>query len=112
MILALLVTLSIWDARTCWIPLFLNIPLLFVVTGDALFRKSWLYILPEAVVGFLFFFLVRKMTRNGIGLGDAILSASMAVLLGIRHWLWAVSVGCLLALLYAIIMIIGKQDKS
>jgi len=88
-----------FDIKSLFIPLYLNIPLLLLsLLYSFLLKIPAIFIFLNPAIGFLFIFFIHIITKKGIGLGDAILSASIAAILGINYWLLAMTTASLMAL--------------
>ena len=67
----------------------------------------------SGAAGFLFIFVLWFFSRGKIGLGDAKLSAFMAVVLGFIGWITAIFFASLTGLIFGLILIkLGKIDKK
>ena len=100
-ILLQLIAISLFDIKQQHIPLYLNLSLLMcALLYSYLQETEILNLFISTATGFLFFFTIRLITKKGLGLGDAILSAAIAVMLGIQLWLFAMTTASLLALIY------------
>ncbi len=108
----ILLMISVIDYLTYKIPLVLNILLLSIVISEKVMMKSnEFFIILNVLTGFLFFIVIHILTSGNLGLGDAILSASIAVLHGIRIWLIILLSASVIALVYmAILYLIFKKE--
>lgn len=66
----------------------------------------------ELVLGFGVFWLIRRVTKGQIGLGDAKYSAFIAVAAGLSAWLVSLFIASVIGLLCAVVLIvIFKVDR-
>lgn len=98
-----------------------RIPDRLTVSGTAVFvalkllwrEESCLQLATEIGVGFSVFWLLWKLTRGQIGLGDAKLSAFIAVTAGLPGWFAALFAASLLGLLGAgLLVCVFKADRK
>ena len=108
------IPLSIGDIKTQRVPLALTIPAL----GSALLYQvgfnthSLIEIIPVLVsglAGFFIFFFLHLFTKGGVGLGDGLISAFLAVLLGFLGWITALLTASLSALLILLSLLFQKK---
>lgn len=98
-----------------------KIPDVFTITGvvvmlilKTLVEKQAIYLsLVLLISGFIPFFLIWFFTKGKLGLGDAKLSAFLALALGIRAWFLMLFLSSIVAILFAVIMLVCKRiDKK
>lgn len=109
---ALVVAIS--DGRRFRIPYRYLLPTAAVLTLVALLDSlvepaaaGWspiLTLLVAGVVGGASFFLVRRLTRGALGLGDVAYSVVLAMGLGLLHWYLAVLVACGAAVAFGLLV--------
>ncbi|MBI9104764.1 MAG: prepilin peptidase [Spirochaetales bacterium] len=109
--------ISYFDLRQKRLPLPLTLSALsasiiyrFVQYSD--FREFALYIMAGAA-GFLFVFAIRIITKGGIGLGDALVSAFLGIILGLKSLLPAILLAAVLALVISLLLLgLKKIDRA
>jgi leader peptidase (prepilin peptidase)/N-methyltransferase len=75
-------------------------------------RAAPIYMLViSTAVGFIFIFLLFFFSKGMIGLGDAKLSALLALVLGLPGWIYAIAIGSAAGILFSLIMMIRKEMK-
>lgn len=128
-------TMKTWLIEIDWIDFFLFLIVLFPIVvndikeriipnkciyfGIGLFfikrvveRVTPIYMLIISIaVGFTFIFLLYYFSKGKIGLGDAKLSALLALALGLPGWIYAIVIGSLAGILFSLIMMIRKRMK-
>jgi leader peptidase (prepilin peptidase)/N-methyltransferase len=90
-----------------------RIPDLFVLPGIGIFlvkriaekRLPISMIFITAAAGFVFIFLLSILSKGKIGVGDAKLSALVALALGLKGWMAAVFIASFTGVLFALVMI-------
>lgn len=90
-----------------------RIPDLFVLPGIGIFlvkriaeKQLPIYmIFITAAAGFGFIFLLSILSKGKIGVGDAKLSALIALALGLDHWMGAIFISSFTGVLFALVMI-------
>lgn len=114
-ILAVFVFLSLfiilYDIKSYRIPDFLTIP---GITSVIILRLAFgidkvLYYLMACVCGYLFFALIRIITKGKLGLGDAKYSAFIGIVFGLIEWYIAVVIATFLSAGYICFLLIKKQ---
>jgi prepilin signal peptidase PulO-like enzyme (type II secretory pathway) len=106
-ILCLLAGISYLDIRFMRIPLPLNLGFFALSLAYSYMSGFGLPALFYAFAGFLFIVVIRRLTANGIGLADAILSGSVALLLGPMKWMLCLLSASVLGLILFILL--GKK---
>ena len=114
-LLLLIIPITIIDIKTKRIPDLLTysgIALIFLI--ELIINKQSFYSLYVLLfTGFVPFFLIWYFTKGKMGLGDAKLSALLALTLGIRGWLLMLFISSSAAVLFAVIMLVlRKIDKK
>ena len=76
-------------------------------------KENIFLLLLNGAIGFVFIFILWFFSRGKIGLGDAKLSAFMAVVLGFMGWITAIFLASLTGLIFGLVLIkIGRIDKK
>ena len=107
-----MIALFMIDVQTYLLPDSLTLPLLWL----GLLLNSQTVFVPlinavyGAVLGYALFWLVSGLYRalrkqEGLGLGDAKLTAAIGACVGVMHVSWVIAAGAVLALLFAIIQL-------
>ena len=107
-ILALIfIPIVIFDLREKRIPDFIVLPGIgiFLVKRIAEKRLPISMIFITAAAGFVFIFLLSILSKGKIGVGDAKLSALVALALGLKGWMAAVFIASFTGVLFALVMI-------
>lgn len=115
---SLLIVITVIDERTQEIPIQLNIGIAILgvlrIVVDLVFHQGqWL----EFVIGFftvstLFFLIVLVTKGRGMGMGDVKLMAAAGLLLGWKHILLAMMLGCILgSVIHIIRMNVDKKKE-
>lgn len=115
---SLLIVITVIDERTQEIPIQLNIGIVILgvlrIVVDLVFHQGqWL----EFVIGFftvstLFFLIVLVTKGRGMGMGDVKLMAAAGLLLGWKHILLAMMLGCILgSVIHIIRMNVDKKKE-
>lgn len=116
-----LLSVMIIDWKTTLIPNKLVIALLGIGTlllaiEFILYRSTALQALLLSTVGLLFclvlFYLLSRLTKNGISMGDVKLIAAMGWVLGISTTLFVVLIAMLLCTIVAIFLLLGKKKNK
>jgi leader peptidase (prepilin peptidase)/N-methyltransferase len=95
------------DIRDKKIPDVFVIPAIVIFTLKRIFERNSLIplIFLQGLVGFTFFFILYLIFKGKIGLGDAKLSALLAIVLGLKGWLIALILASISGLIYGLIKI-------
>ncbi len=118
---SILIVLAVIDERTKEIPIGLNIAIgilglarvIFVLTGLASKSGPWYeYVIGAFVVSGLFLLIVVITKGRGMGGGDVKLMAAAGLLLGWKHIILAMIIGCVLgSVIHIIRMSIDKKKE-
>lgn len=121
-VLLFLLSAAVFDYRTHLIPNFLVIAMLLsgvvILGGEFLldqsqFATAMLFAAGGVVVCFPVFYLLSRLTRNGLGMGDVKLISAMAWLLGLEVTLFCVLFGLILCALTSIsLMLMKKKSRT
>ncbi len=113
--LLIAVPIAVIDLREFRIPDFLTLGGAAVFAALKIFWDGvpvWL-VAAEAAAGFGVFWLIHVVTKGKMGLGDAKLSAMIAVACGFFFWLIALTVASVVGLAAALILIAsGRKTRS
>ena len=102
--------LSILDIKTQKIPrLYSYIFIGFSLLGGIFVTSSPLSTIIAGFLGFGLFFLVRKITKNKLGLADCFFSSGIGFFFGFRIWIAISFLACGTALIKFIQFFIAKQ---
>lgn len=102
--------LSILDIKTQKIPrLYSYIFVGFSILGGFFVTRSPLSTIIAGFLGFGLFFLVRKITKNKLGLADCFFSSGIGFFFGFEVWLAISIVACVVAFIKFIHFLIAKQ---
>lgn len=102
--------LSILDIKTQKIPrLYSYIFVGFSILGGFFVTRSPLSTIIAGFLGFGLFFLVRKITKNKLGLADCFFSSGIGFFFGFEVWLAISIVACVVAFIKFIQFLIAKQ---
>lgn len=102
--------LSILDIKTQKIPrLYSYIFVGFSILGGFFVTRSPLSTIITGFLGFGLFFLVRKITKNKLGLADCFFSSGIGFFFGFRIWIAISFLACVTALIKFIQFFIAKQ---
>jgi len=106
----------VFDVREYRIPDILSLGGLLVLSGLQLaFAQATLgEIAVECCLGYGSFWLIHRLTRGGMGLGDAKFSALIAVAVGVLPWLVALLAASLAGLAFAgfRIFVLGRDRRA
>lgn len=110
-LLAVTIPVSAIDIKKQKIPDIIIYPaiILFIIFRIWIYHDSLLAVLILPLAGFIPFFLIWYFTKGKMGLGDAKLSAFLALVLGMEGWFIMVFVSSLCALIFAGIMLWAKK---
>ena len=101
---------SYLDIKTQKIPrLFSYLFLGFCILGGFFVTSSPINTIFTGFLGFGLFFLVRKITKNKLGLADCFFSSGIGFFFGFRIWIAISLLGCVTALIKFIQFFIAKQ---
>ncbi|MCF6335090.1 MAG: prepilin peptidase [Spirochaetales bacterium] len=108
------IPLIVIDIHKKIIPLFLSIPSIILITAvQFYFNTSLLIITIELFFGFFLFYIIRILTKKGLGLGDAWISALIAVAVGIQGWMVVILIAALSGLVFSLqILHLNFRDKT
>ena len=112
---SVMIVISVIDERTQEINLGLNIFIgLLGIARVALDYRQWLYfVIGMFAVSLLFLVIVIASKERAMGLGDVYLMAGAGLLLGWKHILLAMVLGCTLgAIIHIIRMKVSKKGKQ
>lgn len=102
--------LSILDIKTQKIPrLYSYIFVGFSILGGFFVTRSPLSTIIAGFLGFGLFYLVRKITKNKLGLADCFFSSGIGFFFGFEVWLAISIVACVVAFIKFIQFLIAKQ---
>lgn len=102
--------LSILDIKTQKIPrLYSYIFVGFSILGGFFVTRSPLSTIIAGFLGFGLFYLVRKITKNKLGLADCFFSSGIGFFFGFEIWLAISIVACVVAFIKFIQFLIAKQ---
>lgn len=102
--------LSILDIKTQKIPrLYSYIFVGFSILGGFFVTRFPLSTIIAGFFGFGLFFLVRKITKNKLGLADCFFSSGIGFFFGFEIWLAISIVACVVAFIKFIHFLIAKQ---
>ena len=102
--------LSILDIKTQKIPrLYSYIFVGFSILGGFFVTRYPLSTIIAGFLGFGLFFLVRKITKNKLGLADCFFSSGIGFFFGFEVWLAISIVACVVAFIKFIQFLIAKQ---
>lgn len=102
--------LSILDIKTQKIPrLYSYIFVGFSILGGFFVTSSPLSTIIAGFLGFGLFYLVRKITKNKLGLADCFFSSGIGFFFGFEVWLAISTVACVVAFIKFIQFLIAKQ---
>lgn len=102
--------LSILDIKTQKIPrIYSYIFVGFSILGGFFVTRSPLSTIIAGFLGFGLFFLVRKITKNKLGLADCFFSSGIGFFFGFEIWLAISIVACVVAFIKFIHFLIAKQ---
>lgn len=118
----LLISVMIIDGKTHIIPNILNgilfgVGIVFLVIEFAIFRETFVGTLIMKVLGllgcFVLFYVLTRLIKDGIGMGDVKLIAAMGWVIGISETLITILFALILCTVVAIILLLGKKkDKK
>lgn len=99
------------DAHSMYIPDFVLYALLILSVASFFLRwePSVFHRIAGCVFGGGFLFLLRKLSHNGIGLGDVKLFAVTGLFLGLSRTIFAVFLGYYLAGIWCVFLLIRKK---
>lgn len=101
---------SYLDIRTQKIPrLFSYLFLGFCILGGFFVTSSPINTIFTGFLGFGLFYLVRKITKNKLGLADCFFSSGIGFFFGFQIWIAISLLGCVTALIKFIQFFIAKQ---
>ena len=101
---------SYLDIKTQKIPrLFSYLFLGFCILGGFFVTSSTINTIFTGFLGFGLFFLVRKITKNKLGLADCFFSSGIGFFFGFQIWIAISLLGCVTALIKFIQFFIAKQ---
>ncbi len=101
---------SYLDIKTQKIPrLYSYIFIVFSLLGGFFVTRSPLSTIIAGFLGFGLFFLVRKITKNKLGLADCFFSSGIGFFFGLEVWLAISIVACVVAFIKFIQFLIAKQ---
>lgn len=104
------VYLSILDIKSQKIPrLYSYIFIVFSLLGGIFVTSSPFSTIIAGFLGFGVFFIVRKITKNKLGLADCFFSSGIGFFFGFQIWLAISLLGCVTALIKFIQFFIAKQ---
>jgi len=108
------IPLIIIDIRKKTVPLYLSIPSIILITAVQLyFNTSPLIITIELFFGFFSFYIIRILTKKGLGLGDAWISALIAVAVGIQGWMVVIFTAALSGLVFSLLILhLNFRDRT
>lgn len=118
--LLFLLSAALFDCRTHLIPNFLVIAMLLsgavILGGEFLLDRSQftaaiLFAVGGLIVCFPVFYMLSRLTRGGLGMGDVKLISAMAWLLGLTVTLFSVLFGLVLCALTAIGLMLTKKKS-
>lgn len=100
------IPIVIVDLKKQLIPFFLSIPAVLTALIVQLFFDVPLLV-PAAgfFLGFISFYIIRIITKKGLGLGDAWVSGFIAVLMGIAGWMFSILAASLSALVFSLLVL-------
>lgn len=102
--------LSILDIKTQKIPrLFSYLFLGFCILGGFFVTQQPINTIFTGFLGFGLFYLVRKITKNKLGLADCFFSSGIGFFFGFEVWLAISIVACVVAFIKFIQFLIAKQ---
>ena len=102
--------LSILDIKSQKIPrLFSYLFLGFCILGGFFVTQQPINTIFTGFLGFGLFFLVRKITKNKLGLADCFFSSGIGFFFGFRIWITISFLACVTALIKFIQFFIAKQ---
>lgn len=112
-LLVVTIPVSIIDIRKQKIPDILTYPAIgiFIMIRIWIFQNSLFAVFLLPVAGFIPFFLIWFFTKGKMGLGDAKLSAFLALILGMEQWFIMVFLSSLFALILAVILLTAKNIR-
>jgi len=114
-LLLILIPVTIIDIKTKRIPDVLTYSGIILIFFIKTFIESQAVFLSLILIGsgFIPFFLIWYFTKGKLGLGDAKLSAFLALVLGLRGWFLMLFLSSSIALIFAVTMLICKRmDKQ
>lgn len=104
------VFLSIMDIKTKKIPrLYSYIFIGFSILGGLFLTKTPITTFLTGLLGFGIFYLVRKITKNKLGLADCFFSSGVGFFFGFIFWLTISMFACFTALIKFVQFIIARQ---
>ncbi len=105
---------SLFDVRKYRIPDYLTLGGILLLAGLRVglgLSTVWMVAL-QGCVGYGAFWLIHRVSRGGMGLGDAKFSALIAVAVGLLQWLVAVLAATVAGLVFAAVMIlVFRRDR-
>ena len=112
--LSLMILISVYfsylDIKTQKIPrLFSYLFLGFCILGGFFVTQQPINTIFTGFLGFGLFFLVRKITKNKLGLADCFFSSGIGFFFGFRIWITISFLACVTALIKFIQFFIAKQ---
>lgn len=94
----------------------LGVGVILLVIEFFLYREEFLGTLIASVVGILvcvvLFYVMSRLTKNGMGMGDVKLIAAMGWLLGLSTTMIAVLFSLILCTLVALVLLFGKKKNK
>ena len=100
------IPVAIIDTKNQLIPLYLSIPgIAIAIFVQLFFNVSPLLLAAEILIGFILFYFIRILTKKGLGLGDALISAFIAILLGLWGWLVTIFIAASGALIFSLVIL-------
>lgn len=111
LLVLVLIPISVVDIRKRIIPDILVLVgfVTFFMTKLLLFGELSFWLILDTAVGFISIFCLWLVTKGGIGLGDAKLSALLGFVLGIYYWIFALLVASVIGLLVSGVLLIVKK---
>ena len=108
------IPIAIIDFKSQRIPLYLSISgIVIAILVQLILKVHPLVLAAEISIGFISFYLIRVLTRKGLGLGDALISAFIAVLVGLWGWILSIFLAALGALIFGLIFLkYNIRDRS
>ena len=86
--------------------------IVFLIKG-LLLKENIFVLLFTCTIGFVFIFALWFFSRGKIGLGDAKLSALIALVLGLNGWIAAIFIASASGLVLGLVLIkLGKLEKK
>jgi prepilin signal peptidase PulO-like enzyme (type II secretory pathway) len=83
--------------------------IVFIFLGNIQDKVPDYQIYARCVIGYSYIYILCVLSKGKIGLGDAMISALIALVLGLKSWIWALIFASMFGIIYGAVLMKCKM---